>query len=50
MMASGRIRHTLPADPGIAANAAAAYHRKHLFVPRERAVEAIAILRSLSRS
>jgi len=38
------------ADAGIACNAVAAYHHDHLFVPLDRADEAIEILRRLSRS
>lgn len=38
------------ADAGIACNAVAAYYHDHLFVPLDRADEAIEILRRLSRS
>jgi hypothetical protein len=38
------------ADAGIACNAVAAYHHDHLFVPLERADEAIEILLRMSRS
>lgn len=38
------------ADAGIACNAVAAYYHDHLFVPLDRADEAIELLRRLSRS
>ncbi len=37
------------ADAGIACNVVAAFHHDHLFVPLERAEEAIAVLRVLSQ-
>lgn len=36
------------AEAGIACNVVAAYHHDHLFVPEDRAEEAMAILRALS--
>lgn len=36
------------AGAGIACNVVAAYHHDHLFVPEDRAAEAMAILRALS--
>ncbi|HQW82789.1 MAG: ACT domain-containing protein [Rhodanobacteraceae bacterium] len=38
------------ANAGIACNAVAAYHHDHLFLPLDRAAEALEILQRLSRS
>ena len=37
------------ADAGISANVIAAYHHDHVFVPADRAEEAVSILGSLTR-
>ncbi|KAA9008355.1 ACT domain-containing protein [Histidinibacterium aquaticum] len=41
---------TALAEAGIACNVVAAYHHDHLFVPEDRAAEAMAILQDLSRA